>query len=71
MKRVFDLLSLLAVGVLLLGAAPARADTVASDYPPVVEGRTLAFPRDYGAHPRARRAGRTGVARRTGGADAG
>ncbi len=51
MKRVFDLLSLLAVGVLLLGAAPARADTAASDYPPVVEGRTLAFPRDYGAHP--------------------
>lgn len=51
MKRVFDLLSVLAVGVLLLGAAPARADTAAPDYPPVVEGRTLAFPNDFGAHP--------------------
>ncbi len=32
----------------LLGAAPASA---ADDYPPVVPGRALAFPRDRGSHP--------------------
>ncbi|MHB1375465.1 MAG: lipocalin-like domain-containing protein [Thauera sp.] len=51
MKRIFDLLSVFVVGLLLLGAAPARADAAGSGYPPVVDGRVLEFPRDFGAHP--------------------
>lgn len=41
----------LVLGLLLFGAGPVRAERLVPGYPPVVEGRSLAFPRDFGAHP--------------------
>ncbi|WP_281048593.1 carotenoid 1,2-hydratase [Thauera sp. GDN1] len=44
------LLFALVAGLQLFGAAPVQADGATPDYPPVVAGRTLAFPQDFGAH---------------------
>ena len=41
-----------ALGALMLvGMAPGYAEPASPDYPPVVPGRVLAFPQDFGAHP--------------------
>ena len=37
--------------LMLVGVAPAYAEPASPDYPPVVPGRVLAFPQDFGAHP--------------------